>query len=58
MGKKVAAYFKALCWNLQGRTEENHENPYSGLPVCGPRFEPVIFRINRDGVHPAAVLRN
>ena len=58
MGKNFAAYIKALCWNLHGRTEENHEKPYSGLPVCGPRFEPVIFRINRDGAHLAAVLRS
>jgi hypothetical protein len=44
--------------NLYGGKEENHEELYSGLPVCGPRFEPGIFRINRDGAHPAAVLRN
>jgi len=53
-GKKVAAYL----WNFYGGNEENHEKLYSGLPVCGPRFEAGIFRIIRDGVHPAAVLRN
>jgi hypothetical protein len=57
-GKNVATYFKALCLNFYGRIEENHEKTYSGLTVCGPKFERGIFRINRGGVHPAAVLRN
>jgi hypothetical protein len=42
--------FKVLPQHLYGRTEENHENPQSVEPVCGPRFEHAISRILRTSV--------
>jgi hypothetical protein len=38
--KVVMAYFKAQSRHSSGRTEGNHKNLQSGLPVSGPRIEP------------------
>jgi hypothetical protein len=38
------AQFKELSQHSSGGTEETHENPQSGKPVSGQRFEPGPFR--------------
>jgi hypothetical protein len=50
----VVTQFKVVSRHSRGRDEENHENPRSGYPAPGPRFEPGTSRIWRSANHSTA----
>jgi hypothetical protein len=51
--------FKALSWSSPGSTEEDHGKRHSGLPVSGPRSEPVVLTTQpRRSVRSVVVLHS
>ena len=54
--KQAYNNFKVLClsWKFPGRTEENHNQFQSGMPVTRPRFELGTCRIGLQGTGVSA----
>jgi hypothetical protein len=49
--KRLWPNFKVLCQHVRGGNEENHEEPQSGQPISGPRYESGTSRIRSRSVN-------